>query len=143
VSPAGDAVLVVGDDEGLFLCPVAGGPPRPLAGAVRGEMAAQWQSDGRAVFVYEQRQIPARVFRLSLNGRRELVMTLAPDDPAGAIAIHRLVITPAATAYGYTLERQVSDLYVSTGFSHAPLAARVPLLRTLVSAARKALSPPP
>ncbi|HJU41335.1 MAG TPA: protein kinase [Vicinamibacterales bacterium] len=124
VSPSGDSVIVVGDDERLFLCSVSGGPPRPLAGAMRGEMAAQWQPDGRGVFVFEQRQIPARVFRLSLDGDRELVKTLAPDDRAGVIAIHRLVMTPAVDAYAYTLERQLSDIYVATGFRQPPLTAR-------------------
>jgi hypothetical protein len=103
-------------------------------------MVAQWQQDGRAIFLFEQRQIPARMFRLSMNGDRELVKTLAPDDRAGAIAIHRLVMTRTADAYAYTLERQLSDVYVATGFRQPPLVARVPLLRLLLSASANGVS---
>ena len=134
VSPAGDRVVVVGEDEELFLCSISGGVPLPLAGAVRGDVVARWDRSGQAVFVFEPEQIPANVFRLGLDGRRELVKTLAPDDLAGAIAIHRLVMTPGGEGYAYTLERQFSDLYVATGFPEPPLASRVPLLRDLVRA---------
>jgi hypothetical protein len=98
-----------------------------------GEMAARWQGDGRAVFVFEQRQVPARVFRLSLDGKRELVKVLAPEDRAGVIAVHRLVMTPSNDAYAYTLERQLSDVYVATGFRPPPLTHRVPLIRRLTA----------
>jgi hypothetical protein len=74
------------------------------------------------------------VFRLSLDGERELVKTLAPNDRAGVIAIHRLVMTPTIDAYAYTLERQLSDLYVATGFRQPPFTERVPLLRQFLAA---------
>ena len=131
VSPTGATVLVVGDDEQLFVGSVSGGEPQPVRGAMPGEMAARWQPDGRGVFVFEQRQIPARVFRVSMNGDRELVRTLAPADRAGVIAVHRLVMTSANDAYAYTLERQLSDVYVATGF-RAPLTTRVPVLHRLL-----------
>jgi hypothetical protein len=120
VSPAGDMVVAVGEDEGLFVCSTAGGVPRPLPGAVRGEIVARWERSGNAVFVFEPAQVPARVFRLALDGRRDLVRTLAPANLAGAIAIHRLVMTPAGDGYAYTLERVLSDLYVATGFAPRP-----------------------
>ena len=135
VSPTGTNVLVVGDDEQLFVGSVGGGEPRPLRGAMDGEMAARWQADGRGLFVFEQRQIPARVFRVSIDGDRELVRTLAPEDRAGVIAVHRLVMTSANDAYAYTLERQLSDVYVATGF-RPPLATRVPFLRRIAARQR-------
>ena len=132
VSPAGDTIVAIGDDERLFLCSIAGGSPRPLPGASPGEVVARWDSDGRSMFVFEPAQVPARVFRLGLDGRRELVKTLAPADPTGAIGIHRLVMTSRGEGYAYTLERQLSDLYVATGFRERPLAARIPLLRSIL-----------
>jgi dipeptidyl aminopeptidase/acylaminoacyl peptidase len=115
VSPRGDMVIVVGEDETLFLQSTTGGVPTPLAGALRGEVVARWTRDGDAVFVFHPSNIPTRVFRLSLDGRRQLERTLAPADRAGAVAIHRLVMTPAGDAYAYTLERQLTDLYVAIG----------------------------
>jgi hypothetical protein len=41
--------------------------------------------------------------------------TIMPADPLGAVAIHRLLITPDARAYAYSLERQLSELYVVSG----------------------------
>jgi eukaryotic-like serine/threonine-protein kinase len=132
VSPAGDLIVAVGEDEGLFLCATSGGTPRPLPGAARGEVVARWDRDGRTVFVFEPWQIPARVFRLGLDGRRELVKTLAPADLGGAIAIHRLIMTPKGDGYAYTLERQLSDLYVATGFRDPPFATPMSRLRTIL-----------
>jgi eukaryotic-like serine/threonine-protein kinase len=133
VSPSGDSVIVVGEDERLFVCAAAGGAPRPLAGAMPGEMAARWQPDGRGVFIFEPRQIPAPVFRLSFNGDRQLVKMLAPEDRAGVVAIHRLVMAPRNGAYAYTLERQLSDVYVATGFRPPDLMTRFPVLRRLTA----------
>ncbi len=116
VSPDGTLIIAIGGQERLFVCPTAGGPPRPLAGAVPGEIASRWDADGRSVFVFREAELPARVYRLWLNGRREPWRTVSPADPVGAIAIHRLVITPAGDGYAYTLERQLSDVYVASGF---------------------------
>jgi eukaryotic-like serine/threonine-protein kinase len=141
VSPAGDMVIAVGGNDELFLCSTFGRPPRRLPGASPGELVAGWVRGGRAVYVFQPSQIPARVFRLDLNGRRELVKTLAPDDLGGAIAIHRLVLTPAADAYAYTLERQLSDLYVAVGFRDPTLGAQLPLLRSILRRAIDSASP--
>jgi hypothetical protein len=64
---------------------------------------------------------------------------LAPDDLAGAVAIHRLVMTSDGGAYAYTLERQLSDLYVAAGFQDLSLLERVPLLRRISELCRRAL----
>jgi eukaryotic-like serine/threonine-protein kinase len=135
VAPSGDVVVAIGEGEGLFLCPTTGGMPRPLPGAVPGEAVARWDRDGRSILVFESVRIPARLFRLRLDGGRELVKTIAPHDLAGAIGVHRLVMTPGGGGYAYTLERQLSDLYVATGFRDEPFAARVPLLRSILPAA--------
>ncbi len=120
VSPGGDVVVAVGPDERLFLYSISGGAAKPLPGAVAGEFLARWDRSGTGVYVFESTQVPARVFRLGLDGRRELVRILAPADLAGAIAIHRLVMTAGGEGYAYTLERQLSDLYVATGFRGPP-----------------------
>ena len=108
----------------------------PFPGSEPGELIARWDRDGRAIFVFQPEQIPARVFRVDLEGRRELVRTLVPSDLVGAVAIHRLVMTPGGDGYAYTLERQLSDLYVATGLGRQPLGAHVPLLRRLLPGER-------
>lgn len=115
VSPDGRFVVAIGGQQRLFLCPASGGVPQPLAGALPGEIASRWDADGRSIFVFREAELPAKVYRLWLDGRREPWKTLAPADGAGAIAIHRLVITPGGDGYAYTLERQLSDLYVASG----------------------------
>jgi hypothetical protein len=133
VSPSGEWVVVVDRDERLFLCSSGGGALRPLPGALPGEALARWDRDGRAVFLVETASIPARVFRVTLDGRREQVKMLAPDDLSGAIAIHRLVMTADGEAYAYTLERQLSDLYVATGLHEQAMRDRIPWLGSLFS----------
>jgi hypothetical protein len=137
VSPDGKFVVAVGEQERLFLCPTSGGPPQLLAGSLPGEVTSRWSADGRSVFVWRESQLPARVYRLWLNGRREPWITVAPADLAGAIAIHRLVITPRGDSYAYTLERQLSDLYVAGGFRASPagLPRLLSRLRALIARA--------
>jgi eukaryotic-like serine/threonine-protein kinase len=116
VSPDARSVVAIGNEERLYLCSTSGGAPQPLAGSIPGEVASRWDADGRSVFVFREAELPARVYRLWLDGRREPWRTVAPAEIAGAIAIHRLVITPAGDGYAYTLERQLSDLYIASGF---------------------------
>jgi len=124
VSPSGNWIVAADRHERLFLCDAGGGAPRPLPGAEPSDALARWDRDGRAVFLFDAANIPARVFRVGLSGQRELVRMLAPDDLAGAIAIHRLVMTSDGAAYAYTLERQLSDLYVAEGLAARPNDAR-------------------
>jgi Tol biopolymer transport system component len=140
VSPNGDTLVTVGDDERLYLSSIYGGAPRPLAGAVRGEALARWERDGRAVIVFEPGRIPARVFRLAVDGRRQVLLTVAPRDPEGAIAIHRLVMAPGGEAYAYTLERHHSDLYVAGDFPDPPAMEGLPVLSRVVKFVRDAVA---
>jgi hypothetical protein len=134
ISPAGDFFVAVDQDENLFLCSILGGTPRPFPGAVRDEAVARWAGDGRAIIVFETAQIPARVFMLGLDGGRDVVRILEPTDLAGAIAIHRLVMAAGAEAYAYTLDRQLSDLYVAAGFREPSFIERLPLVRRVLTA---------
>ncbi len=53
------------------------------------------------------------------DGRREPVSTLSPPDPAGAMQILRIVMTPDARGYAYTFVRALSSLYVVDGLPEA------------------------
>jgi Tol biopolymer transport system component len=116
VSPDGKSVAVAAPDGRLQICDAnAASTCRVVAGAVPGEVATGWDRAGQALFVLRESEIPARVFRVRLDGRREMWKTIMPADPLGAVAIHRLLITPDARAYAYSLERQLSELYVVSG----------------------------
>jgi hypothetical protein len=129
VSPGGDRIVVSGANEELFLADLAG-PPRRVPGVLRGEEAARWDRGGTGLIVFARDRVPAQVFRVGLDGSRTHVRTLEPADLAGAITIHRLVMTPGGNGYAYTLERQVSDLYVVSGLHEPPRG--VDLLRMLL-----------
>jgi hypothetical protein len=49
------------------------------------------------------------------TGKREPVRSLLPPDPAGAMEILRVVMTPDARSYAYTFIRALSSLYVVDG----------------------------
>jgi hypothetical protein len=116
VSPDGKSVAVVGPEGRLHVCDAnATSTCRLVGGAMPGEVVTGWDRSGRGMFVLRESEIPARVFRVRLDGYRELWKTITPADPIGAIAMHRLVITPDERAYAYSLERQLSELYVVSG----------------------------
>ena len=86
------------------------------AGVEAGERAITWSADGGSVYVYRRREAPARVFKIDVaTGKRELWKTIAPADPAGLIAIPRIVMTPEASAYAYSFERILNHLEVVEG----------------------------
>jgi D-glycero-alpha-D-manno-heptose-7-phosphate kinase len=74
-----------------------------------------WSSDGGSIYVYQNGRISARLFRLDLStGTRQLVTTLAPADPAG-MGIAPVRLTRDATAYAYSYNRSLSDLFLASG----------------------------
>ena len=116
VSPDGRSVAVVGPEGRLHVCDAeATSTCRVVAAAMPGEIAAGWDRWGQGLFVLRESEIPARVFHARLDGRREMWKTITPPDPVGAVALHRLVITRDARAYAYSLERQLSELYIVSG----------------------------
>ena len=116
VSPDGKSVAAVGPDRRLQICDAgATSTCQVVAAAAPGEVATGWDQSGQGLFVLRESEIPARVFHVRLDGHREMWKTIVPADPVGAVALHRLVITPDAHAYAYSLERQLSELYVVSG----------------------------
>ncbi|HEY3204268.1 MAG TPA: protein kinase [Thermoanaerobaculia bacterium] len=116
VSPGGEFVIVRGPDLRLYLYPVEGGEPRPIPGMAAEDWPAGWSADRRSVFVYQRRELPARVYRLDLaTGRRELWRELQPDDAAGILSVAPIFPTPDGAAYVYGYFRTLSDLYLARG----------------------------
>jgi hypothetical protein len=49
------------------------------------------------------------------TGHRVRIRHLAPADPVGAGGVGRIVVTPDARAWAYTVVRRMSELYVVEG----------------------------
>ena len=114
VSPDGHFVAASGP-EGIILCQISGGDPRPVPGTDNTDLPVQWSPDGRFLYV-QKGQIPARVFRIDVaSGQRQLWKELALPDPAGVVEVLGFVMTPDASAYASTFVRILSDLYVADG----------------------------
>ena len=99
------------------LYPVDGGDPHPLPSLRFSDVPIQWSADGRTLFAASYGDRPAvDVFRVELaTGRRELVKTLSPPDPAGFVGMPRVVLTPDGKSYCYTYQQKLGTLFVADG----------------------------
>jgi eukaryotic-like serine/threonine-protein kinase len=71
-----------------------------------------WEQDGRHVFVAQERDGGATIYRLDLSAsRREIWKEIRPADPAGLLSIGRFYVTPSGNAYAYGATRYLSALY--------------------------------
>jgi len=116
VSPDGKLVAAQGPDKRLYLYPIAGGEPTPIAGLVAGDMVAGFRQDGRSIFVRRRGEVPLRVMTLDLaTGRKELWKELMPADAAGVSTIAPVFVTPDEKSYVYSYTRTLGDLFVVDG----------------------------
>ena len=84
ITPDGSSFVVIGPDRRRYLYRLAGGEPQPIPGLADDETAAGWSSDGRFLYVFRRRDVPAKVWRLDVTtGKRELWKELVPADSAG------------------------------------------------------------
>jgi hypothetical protein len=117
-SPDGELVAALSPDRKIALYPVDGGAPRPVPGAVEGELPLQWSADGRSLYVSRPKELfsPAPVFLLDIQtGRRTLWKELMPEDSAGLVFVAYVCVTPDGRAYAYDYWSVLSDLYVAEG----------------------------
>jgi eukaryotic-like serine/threonine-protein kinase len=99
---------------GVSLWPVAGGPPRGVAGSQDDDRAVGWTDDGKSLWVFRWTEVPADVYRLEIaTGRRERVLTLMPRDTTGVESILTFRTTRDGRAYFYTYRRVLSKLYLA------------------------------
>jgi Tol biopolymer transport system component len=113
VSPDGQTVVAIDAEKNVLLYPVNGeGAARPVPGLVAGDIPIRWSADGKSLYVYRFREMPAKVYRVDLStGRKELWKELMPADPTGVINLGSILITPDAKSYAYTYARALSELY--------------------------------
>jgi eukaryotic-like serine/threonine-protein kinase len=116
VSPDGKFVFARDLTGKAKLYPIAGGEPTAVPGWLAEDMWVAWSSDGRSAFVYHDDKTTAAVYRLDIStGKRQLVATLGPGDPAGVTSISEVRLTPDGKAYAYSYRRELSDLFLVEG----------------------------
>ena len=118
LSPNGTDFALNGPDNRPRIYSFSGAEPRPLPGLEAGDIAIQWSSDGRTLFLVRFGELPTRVYRYDLaSGRKTLWKELLPADRTGLVTIDRVAIAADGNSYAYTANRVTnSDLYVVTGW---------------------------
>jgi hypothetical protein len=116
VSPDGKLIFardLIG--KGL-LYELGGGGPTAVPGMTPEDIWANWASDGKSAYVYQNMKVYALVFRLDLaTGERQQIMQVAPQDTAGVNGLVPLRITPDGKSYAYTYSRSLSTLFIADG----------------------------
>ena len=115
VAPDGHAVAGL-DGTQTRIYPLDGRPSFTIPNLNGSLSPIQWGADNASLFVYDDVQLPAAIFRVSIaTGKLEPVRKLMPRDPAGVVYIAPIVMTSDATLYAYSSYRLLSILYVVTG----------------------------
>jgi serine/threonine protein kinase/Tol biopolymer transport system component len=116
VSPDSQWVAGIGPDQHGYLYPINGGEARQIKGLNPGELPITWSSDGKAIYIYQPGELPARVNRLDIQtGQHTLWKQLMPSDPAGVETIGPILMTPDASTCVFGYHRMLSDLYLVEG----------------------------
>jgi serine/threonine protein kinase/Tol biopolymer transport system component len=80
---------------------------------LKGEAPINWDRDGQHIFVEEEGDESATIFRVdAFTGQREVWKQIKPNDPAGTLSLAHFYVTPSGSAYAYNAERVFSALYV-------------------------------
>jgi hypothetical protein len=105
--------LVAASAGKVWLYPVKGGEPQPVAGVRDDEWIAGWTEDGTGLYVYSRNEIPVRAYVVDRKtGRREIVKEITPSDRAGAgTGIGYLLMTPDGKNYAYCIAQDLSELH--------------------------------
>jgi eukaryotic-like serine/threonine-protein kinase len=116
VSPDGKFVFArdLSGKGGLY--PIAGGAFQSLSGWLPEDIWITWSADGRSAYVFHDEKISGPVYRLDVaTGKRQLIATLAPGDPAGVTSILNVRMTPDGKSSAYSYFRELSDLFLVEG----------------------------
>ena len=116
VSPDGKFLVARDRTNKQALYPLSGGEPRAIPGLEDADRVIRWAADGNSLYVYHDRDLPLKMFRLNLStGNRELLREIAPTDPAGRLGSVNVLLTPDGKGYVYSFTRYLSDLYLVKG----------------------------
>ncbi len=116
VSPDGNYIFARDLIGGGLIYPLAGGGPTGVPGMTPEDIWANWSSDGKSAYVYQNMKVYDLVFRLDLGtGERQQILQVAPQDAAGINGLVPFRITPDGKAYAYTYNRALSTLFIADG----------------------------
>jgi len=116
ISPDSQQIAAIGPDKKGYLYPTAGGDPRVIPGLNPGEQPITFSSDGKALYIYQPGELPARVYHLDVQGgQRTLWKELMPYDPAGVENIGPILMTSDAKTCVFGYHRMLADLYLVEG----------------------------
>jgi serine/threonine protein kinase/Tol biopolymer transport system component len=113
-SPDGRYIAAAIAGKGLLLSP-DGGQTQPLPGLAPDETPIAWSADSRSLFVTKA-GMTAPVYRIEVSsGKRVLWKELAPADRAGITDVSHICILPDQSAYAYSYDRVLSELFTVEG----------------------------
>jgi eukaryotic-like serine/threonine-protein kinase len=115
VSPDATRVVARDADGRVSAYRLDGGAPEPIAGLSPLDLPLTWTSDGRALFVARQGELPWKVRRHEIATGRETPWTeIAPSQVAGA-RLSQIFLTPDGRFWVHAYSRMLVDLYAATG----------------------------
>jgi Tol biopolymer transport system component len=117
VSPDGRFLIVATTDGRRLVWPVDGSEPREVRGILAADLPAGWSADSGSIFVSAPTSGRGRdIARLDLvSGRRQVVTTFGPSDPAGVRTIGAPLVSADGRTYAYRYSQTLSDLFVGVG----------------------------
>ncbi len=116
VSPDGK-VAILNKEGKWFFFPVEGGEPREIPGIGPDVIdVLRWDRTGHALFLRKDMGQSVEIWSLDIqSGRSERIGSIGPSDTTGALGVDTLYLTPDGKTYAYSVERQLSTLFVVTG----------------------------
>jgi hypothetical protein len=104
-------------DDAVTLFPVEGGPSVTLKELPPQMVPFGWDGEGR-LWVRSFRDLPARVLRVDVKGRRILEeRRLSPGDATGLTVISQAFITPDGKAMAFDYVRTLGSLFLMNGLA--------------------------
>jgi Tol biopolymer transport system component len=115
VSPDEKRILAADSNGEWFLYPLDGGTPEAAKGMHSTDLAIRFRADGGAIIVLVT-GVPGRIESINVaDGRRTLLLTLAPPDRAAVVDIDGAFLSDDGHYYAYSAKQAESSLFEITG----------------------------
>jgi Tol biopolymer transport system component len=116
VSPDSGFVAACDADRKIWVYPVKGGEPLPLASLAPGFVPIRWSSDGEILYVYRPTGLPGRIYAYDFKTERtELVHEIEVPDPAGFVMFNGMFVSGDGKAYACSYHQLSAELFVAEG----------------------------
>lgn len=117
ISPDNKYLIAEDTKQNKFIYPVDGGAAQPVNGLGNSEQVIRWSDDPQFIYVYNQKEMPARIFRFDLQtGTKKFWKEVMPTDRTGILGSIHIFLTPDGRGYIYDFRRYLSDLFLVEGF---------------------------